>query len=133
MLVSDDDMMIHRIYIYIFHAHFTAHEIPLLVGLWVWFVLAMSVYENGNKLYNIVIVSIYPMILPLTYNKLTKSKCVYSLNDYSFVGDENKCPNNKYKYISKYECIYKYMVKVDFRSAVQMSMDDANKFRLITC
>ena len=35
--------------------------------------------------------------------------------------------------ISKYECIYKYMVKVDFRSAVQMSMDDANKFRLITC
>ena len=83
MLVSDDDMMIHRIYIYIFHAHFTAHEIPLLVGLWVWFVLAMSVYENGNKLYNIVIVSIYPMILPLTYNKLTKSKCVYSSNDWA--------------------------------------------------
>ena len=37
------------------------------------------------------------------------------------------------KYISKYECIYKYMVKADFRSAVQISMDDANKFRLITC
>ena len=50
-----------------------------------------------------------------------------------FVGDENKCTYNKHKYISKYECIYKYMVKVDFRSAVQMSMDDANKFRLITC
>ena len=87
----------------------------------------MSVYENGNKLYNIVIVSIYPMILLLTYNRLAKSECVYSS------GDENKCAYNKYKYISKYECIYKYMVKVDFRSAVQMSMDDANKFRLITC
>ena len=93
----------------------------------------MSVYENGNKLYNIAIVSIYPIILPLTYNQLTKSKCVYSFNDYPFVGDENKCTYNRYKYISKYECTYKYMVKVDFRSAVQMSMDDANKFRLITC
>ena len=50
-----------------------------------------------------------------------------------WLGDENKCTYNKYKYISKYECIYKYMVKADFRSAVQMSMDDANKFRLITC
>ena len=50
-----------------------------------------------------------------------------------WLGDENKCTYNRYKYISKYECIYKYMVKVDFRSAVPMSMDDANKFRLITC
>ena len=30
MLVSDDDMMIHGIYIYIFHAHYTAHEIPFV-------------------------------------------------------------------------------------------------------
>ena len=53
--------------------------------------------------------------------------------DNPFVGDENKCTYNKYKYISKCECIYKYMVKLDFRSAVQLSMEDANKFRLITC
>ena len=50
-----------------------------------------------------------------------------------WLGDENKYTYNKYKYIGKNECIYKYMVKVDSRSAVQMSMDDANKFRLITC
>ena len=50
-----------------------------------------------------------------------------------WLGDENKCTYNKYKYISKYECIHKCMAKVDFRSAIQMPMDDANKFRLITC
>ena len=50
-----------------------------------------------------------------------------------FVGDENKCSYNKYKYISKYEYVQKYMVKADSRSAVQMAICNANKFRLITC
>ena len=52
---------------------------------------------------------------------------------HQMMGDKDKCRYNKYKYISKCECIYKYMVKLDFRSAVQLSMEDANKFRLITC